>query len=407
MRSLLLGSRRRTDKPVTILQVLPRLLPGGVERDAIGVAGAVADAGGTSLVATAGGPLITEVYRVGARPVFLPLDQVGTLMRYQNVGRLLRALQKEHVDLVHLHSRLSGWSVMTAAQRAGCSLVTGLNSHYVGDGDSGRRPTAVTAAGDRILAVSDFAAEQFAGAFPAAIERLRIVDRGIDLQRFDPEKVTAERMVRLARQWRLVDGRPLVLMPARFLPFKGHRLLLEAASLLGERDFHCLLLGFDVDGPAYRREIEALIGRMGLYERVHVATDCNDMPAAYMLADVVVSAATQPEAFARIVVEAQAMGRPVVAPAHGDALHQAGHGKMAWLVPPNEPAPLARAIAEGLALSPQERRILAPHAIALVRARFSQHLMRRQTLQVYDELLKSRQPARGRSGDPTALVSSP
>jgi glycosyltransferase involved in cell wall biosynthesis len=97
----------------------------------------------------------------------------------------------------------------------------------------------------------------------------------------------------------------------------------------------------------------------------------------------------------------------VVAPAPNDALHQAGHGKMAWLVPPNEPAPLARAIAEGLALSPQERRILAPHAIALVRARFSQHLMRRQTLQVYDELLKSRQPARGRSGDPTALVSSP
>src|SRR5437868_447761 len=77
MRSLLLGSRRRADKPVTILQVLPRLLPGGVERDAIGIAGAVADAGGTSLVATAGGPLITEVYRVGAKPVFLPLDQAG------------------------------------------------------------------------------------------------------------------------------------------------------------------------------------------------------------------------------------------------------------------------------------------------------------------------------------------
>jgi glycosyltransferase involved in cell wall biosynthesis len=372
----------------------------------VGSAGAVVEAGGTSLVATAGGPLITEVYRVGARPIFLPLDQAGTLARYQNVGRLVRILQKEDVDLVHLHSRLSGWSVLAAAQRAGRPLVTGLNSHYVGDGDA-RRPTEVTVAGDRILAVSDFAAEQLADAYPAAVERLRIIDRGIDLMRFDPEKVTAERMVRLARLWRLVDGRPLVLMPARFLRCKGHKLLIEAIQLLGDRDFHCLLLGFDVDGPGYRREIEALIGRLGLAERIHVATDCSDMPAAYMLADVVVSAATAPEGFARVVVEAQAMGRPVVAPAHGDALYQAGHGKMAWLVPPGEAAPLARAIGEGLALTSHERRILAPHAIALVRARFSQHLMRRQTLQIYDELLKARQPARGRSGDPTALVSSP
>src|SRR5450432_2794632 len=144
MRALLLGSRRRADKPVTILQVLPRLLPGGVERDAVGIAGAVVEAGGTSLVATAGGPLITEVYRVGARPIFLPLDQAGTLARYQNVGRLVRVLQKEDVDLVHLHSRLSGWSVLAAAQRAGRPLVTGLNSHYVGDGDAARRPTEVT-----------------------------------------------------------------------------------------------------------------------------------------------------------------------------------------------------------------------------------------------------------------------
>jgi len=405
MKALLFGSRRRADKPVTILQVLPRLLPGGVERDAIGIAGAVVEAGGTSLVATAGGPLIAEVYRVGARPVFLPLDQVGALSRYQNVGRLQRVLQKEGVDLVHLHSRLSGPSVLAAARRAGCALVTGLNSHYVGGDDGGRRPTAVTAEGDRILAVSDFAAEQFAGAYPAAAERLRIIDRGIDLQRFDPEKVTAERMVGLARQWRLVDGRPLVLMPARFLRCKGHRLLIEAVALLADRDFHCLLLGFDVDGPARRREIEALIGRAGLSERIHIAADYADMPAAYMLADVVVSAATLPEGFARTVVEAQAMGRPVVAPAHGDAVHQAGHGKMAWLVPPGEAAPLARAIGEGLALSAHERRILAPHAIALVRARFSQHLMRRQTLQIYDELLKSRQAARGDA--PTALVSSP
>jgi glycosyltransferase involved in cell wall biosynthesis len=405
MRRPALGRDRPADKPVTVLQVLPQLLPGGVERDALDVAGAVAAAGGVSLVATAGGPLITEVYRVGARPVFLPLDQGGAIARYQNAGRIGRALQKHEVDLVHMHSRLSGWSVVAAVQRAGLPLVTSVYNHTVGEPQSARRPTAPMAEGDRILAVSDFAAEQLATAFPEAIPRLRIVDRGIDLVRFDPERVTGERMVNLARSWRLVDGRPLVLVPARFLRCKGHAIVIEAIEALADRDLHCLLLGFDVDGPGYRAELEQAIARRGLGERIHIATDCADMPAAYMLADVVVSAATAPEAFARTVVEAQAMGRPVVATGHGDAALQAGHGKMAWLVPPGDAAALAEALGQALSLTPSERRTWGPHAIALARARLSQHLLRRQTLQVYDELLRAGAAARHR--DDPALASSP
>jgi glycosyltransferase involved in cell wall biosynthesis len=404
MRTALGPQRRAAEKPVTVLQVLPQLLPGGVERDALDVAGAVAAAGGISLVATAGGPLITEVYRVGARPVFLPLEQTGTIARYQNAGRIARALQKHGVDLVHLHSRLSGASVVTAVQRAGLPLVTSVYNHYVGDPQSPRRPTGPVAEGDRILAVSDFAAEQLAGAYPESIPQLRIVDRGIDLVRFDPERVTAERVATLARDWRLADGRPLVLVPARFLRCKGHAIVIEAVAALADRDLQCLLLGFDVDGPGYRAGLEQAIARRGLGERIHIATDCADLPAAYMLADVVVSAAISPEAFARTVVEAQAMGRPVVATAHGDAALQAGHGKMAWLVPPGDAGTLAGALGQALSLTAAERRVFAPHAIALARARLSQHLLRRQTLQVYDELL--RLGAAARRDDP-ALARSP
>jgi glycosyltransferase involved in cell wall biosynthesis len=399
------AGRQGADKPVTVLQVLPQLLPGGVERDALDVAGAVAAAGGVSLVATSGGPLIAEVYRVGAQPVFLPLDQTGAIARYQNAGRIGRALQKHGVDLVHMHSRLSGWSVVAAAQRCGLPLVTSVYNHYVGDPQSGRRPTAAVAEGDRILAVSDFAAEQLATAYPETAPRLRIVDRGIDLVRLDPERVTGERMIKLARDWRLVDGRPLVLVPARFLRCKGHAIVIEAVAALAGRDLHCLLLGFDVDGPEVRAELEQTIARRGLGERIRIVAGCGDLPAAYMLADVVVSASTSPEAYARTIVEAQAMGRPVVATGHGDAALQAGHGKMAWLVPPGDAGALAGALGQALSLSAAERRTYAPHAIALARARLSQHVLRRQTLQVYDELLRAGPSARRR--DDPALASSP
>ena len=98
-----------------------------------------------------------------------------------------------------------------------------------------------------------------------------------------------------------------MLVPARFLRCKGHAIVIEAVAALAGRDLHCLLLGFDVDGPGYRAELEQAIARRGLGERIRIVPGCADLPAAYMLADVVVSASTSPEAYARTIVEAQAM----------------------------------------------------------------------------------------------------
>src|SRR5206468_7674249 len=132
---------------------------------------------------------------------------------------------------------------------------------------------------------------------------------------------------------------------------------------LGRRDVCGVLVGGE-HHSGFRRELEEAIGQFGLAERFRIIEDCRDMPTAYTLADVVVSASTDPEGFGRVIVEAQAMGRPVVATDHGGARETIQPGITGWLAPPSDPAALADAIGAALALDPAERAAFARRAIA-------------------------------------------
>src|SRR5690606_13014407 len=169
----------------------------------------------------------------------------------------------------------------------------------------------------------------------------------------DPARVSAERVVRLAREWRLPDDVPVVMLPGRLTRWKGQLDLVEAMAVLGRHDVRCLLVGSDEGKSGYRREIEAAIRRHRLESVIGIVEHCADMPAAYMLADVVVSASNRPEGFGRVAVEAQAMGRPVVATDHGGARETVVAGETGWLVPLADPAAMAAAISQALSLEPE------------------------------------------------------
>jgi len=119
------------------------------------------------------------------------------------------------------------------------------------------------------------------------------------------------------RNWQLKDGLPVVMLPGRVTRWKGHVDLLHAAQRLPHRDFQLVFVGDHEQKPAFRDELIMLVKQLGLQGHVQLVGDCRDMAAAFMLADVVVSASSEPEGFGRIAVEAQAMGRPVVATDHG------------------------------------------------------------------------------------------
>ena len=372
-----------------VLQVLPRLGTGGAERGAIDVAGAIMAAGGKAVVASAGGPLIHELARTGAIHETLPLDSKNPWVMYANIGRIEKLIRRHGIQIVHARSRAPAWSASIAAKRTGVHFVTTFHSTYGLQSGLKRRYNAIMARGERVIAISDFIADHIRENYGIDESRLRVIHRGIDLARFDPDRVSAERVIHLARQWRIADDVPVVMLPGRVTRRKGHDLLIEAVARLKDRELRCLMVGPDEGRGTFRRELEALAKRLGVAGWVQFTGECRDMPAAYKLADVVVAASSTPEAFGRVIAEAQAMGRPVVATDHGGAREQLLGGRMAWLTPPSDQVALAQAIDEALDLPVAERELLAPSAIANVRARFSKDAMCARTLLVYRELVGS------------------
>ena len=376
----------------SVLQVLPALgAQGGVERGAVEVAHAVAAAGGRALIASAGGPLVHELRRSGATHVTLPLDSKNPFVIRSNATALARLIEAEKIDIVHARSRAPAWSAEAAARKTGARFVTTFHGTYSAGNWLKRRYNSVMARGERVIAISGFIAGHVRRIYGVPASRIRIIHRGVDFNRFDAARVSAERVAKLAREWRLADGVPVVMLPGRLSRWKGQAVLIEAIAKLGRRDVRCMLVGSDQGRSAYRRELVRLVGRLGLNEIVRLVDHCGDMPAAYMLTDVVVSASTDPEAFGRVVAEAQALGRPVIATDHGAAREIIIPDETGWLVPPGDAAALAERLGKVLDLAAEARHRLAAQAIANVRANFTTDLMCARTLAVYDEVLADHQ----------------
>jgi glycosyltransferase involved in cell wall biosynthesis len=375
-----------TVRPPVVLQILPSLVSGGAERGTVELAGALVETGWTSYVASGGGPLESEIARAGATHLNLPLASKNPLVMRRNTVALARLIRQLGVDIVHARSRAPAWSAGAAARATGRRFVTTFHNAYGARTALKRRYNSVMARGDRVIAISEFVADHVARVYGVGRDRLRTIPRGVDLEIFDPNRVGAQRIVNLARQWRLPDGIPVVMLPGRLTRWKGGLDFITAVAKLGRNDICCVLAGSE-QRHGFRRELEAAIRDNGLAGLFRIVEECRDMPAAYMLADVVVSASRDPEGFGRVIVEAQAMGRPVVATDHGGARETIVPGLTGWLVPPRDPAALAAVLGEALSITVVERQQLAQRSIAHIAARYTREAMCAGTIRVYEELL--------------------
>jgi len=379
-----------TDNKVSmgvVLQVLPHMAAGGLVRGAIDVAGAQVKAGWTALVASEGGHGVRELERLGARHFVLPLASKNPMVMFRNVWRLRRLIREYKIDVLHARSRAPAWSALVAARHSNIPLITTFHGTYGHSSRLKRRYNKVMALGDGVISISQHIADHIREVYGVTDDRVRVIYRGIDIDLFDPLQVSAERVVHLANEWRLADPIPVIMMPGRLTRWKGQKVLIEALAHLGRRDIRCLIVGDDQGRDRYRQELEALIKRRNLTDIVYFPGHCRDMPAAYMLSDVVVSASTEPEAFGRVVVEAQAMGRPVVASDHGASRETIVPGKTGWTFRPGDPMDLADVLQRSLALTSGERKRLANDAISHVRHRFTLESMCNRTMTTYREVL--------------------
>jgi glycosyltransferase involved in cell wall biosynthesis len=372
----------------TVLQVLPALGAGGVERGTVEVAAALVQAGFRAIVASEGGKLEHDLARAGAAHITLPLATKSPIGMWRNARALADLVQAEKIDILHARSRAPAWSAHVAARRSGRHFVTTWHGTYNEDLPFKRRYNAVMGAGERVIAISRFIAEHLLARGAADPARVRVIPRGVDPQKFDPLAVNGARIEAMTRALALPDGVPIVLLPGRITRWKGQAVLVDAMALLARTDAIAVLLGDDQGREKFRAELQARVAELGLEGRVFLRPNVADMPAALKLASVVVSASTDPEAFGRVVIEGQAMGRPVVATDHGGAAETVVHEATGLLVPPGEPRALAEAIDRLLALDPLQAAALGLASRAHVLAQgYTTDAMCAATLDVYRELL--------------------
>jgi glycosyltransferase involved in cell wall biosynthesis len=378
---------RMSDRPRTILQVLPRLDTGGAERVAIEIAEAVIKAGHKAMIACDGGVLSQSALRAGAEIVTLPLASKSPLTIRRNASRLARLIRERGISLVHAHSRAPAWSAFWATQRTKIPFVTTYHGRYNENAPFKRRYNAVMASGDRVIAVSQFIGELVRERHGVAEDRLRIIPGGVDMVKFDPAAVLGDRAVRLAQSWRMDMGDSVIMLPGRLTSWKGQKLLISALAASRHKDSVAVLVGGNQGREAYSQSLIAHAQALGVADRVRLVGHTEDMPAALILADIVVNTSTDPEAFGRTIVEAQAMGRLVIAANHGGARETIVHGRTGFLVPPGDAAVLAGVIDMALDMTPEMRIAWGENARAMVGAQFSVAAMQYAVLNVYGELL--------------------
>ncbi len=379
-----------TDAAPAVLQVLPALGAGGVERGTLEIAEALAAAGMRALVASAGGPLVPALERLGARHVELPLTSKSPWAVWRNASALAALIRQEGVGIIHARSRAPAWSALLAARRTGARFVTTYHGTY-GEGLPGKRLyNSVMARGERVIAISGFIAGHIGARHGTDPARIRVIPRGVDPSAFDPAAIAPARLAALRAAWGLAEGGPpVVMLPARLTRWKGAEVLVEAmARLAPRREVLALLVGgAEPRREGYRAALETLVAARGLGDRVRLMGHAEDMPAALLLADVVVHASIEPEAFGRTVIEAQAMERPVIAADLGAPRETVEEAVTGWRVRPGDPAALAQAIGWVLDLPAPERAAVGRRARQAVLARYTTAAMQRATLDVYRELL--------------------
>lgn len=375
-------------KQPAVMQVIPNLGAGGAETGCIDVAIGIAKAGATSIVVSNGGARVHELTRAGVTHIQLPVHSKNPITMWRNIGRLQSLIKRHKVDIIHARSRAPAWSCMKAAKNAGIRYMSTCHAAYKISGEAKRFYNSAIAKGERIIAISYYIAEYLREEYKTDPDIIRIIQRGIAIEKFHPGAVSAGALIRLTKEWRVPDGMNIILMPARITRIKGHHVLIEAMAKLNRDDVFCIIIGDDQGRTEYRAELEATIAANHLEGRIRIINHCNDMPSAYMLSAVVVVPSVEPEGFGRVPIEAQAMGRPVIAADHGGVRETIIPGETGWLVPPRDADALAQAINEALSLNEEQRAILAARTMFHVADNFTRDHMVNQTLDVYAELLR-------------------
>lgn len=382
-----------------VMQILPALENGGVERGTIDIAKALKKSDFEPIVISSGGILVYQLTEAKIRHIKLPVHSKNPFVIHANIKKIADLILENQVGVVHVRSRAPMWSAYFACKKTNTKLLSTIHGTYSLKFlfwqifPLKKFYNAIMLKADAMIAVSEFIKDyliknyqQKNKIFP--LEKITVIQRGVDLDYFNFQKVSKNRVIDLSKKWHLPDGKKIILMPARFTAWKGHEFLIEALAKV-KNNFLCVLVGSDHGHKKFRKKIESKIVKENLEGKVKIVGICKDMPTAYAVSHLVICPSVKPEAFGRVAIEAQASSRIIIATKIGGALETIIDGKTGFLVEPQDVEKLAELIDRVLDFSDEKTHEIAAAARAHVEEKFSNKKMCNDTIEVYKSLIST------------------
>jgi glycosyltransferase involved in cell wall biosynthesis len=355
-------------KPTKTIQIVAGMDQGGVERGTLEFALYMKNKGIDMHVASSGGQLVAELEAAGITHHTLPLQRRDPITLIYNTIKIIQLMNREKFKIAHARSRGPAWATYLACSFTKTPMITTFHgAHNIQNGLK-RFYNSSMVRGERVIAVSKFMQEHILKNYKwfADESTIDVAPRGIDTEAFDTNKVSATDVKDIRQKYEATDADIVIALPGRITRLKGQSDFIKSLAILAEETTLPSWKAWIIGGAkgskqTYLEELNAEIAAAGLSERIIFTGAQSNMPLFMKAADIVVSASTHPESFGRTTLEAEAMGTPVVATAHGGSLETVKNGETGYLSEPSNPESMTKMLRQ-LIINPEKRTTMGDNA---------------------------------------------
>ena len=380
---------------LNVLQVIPKLGYGGAETGCYDIAHFLPENNCGSFLATSGGELLKFVKKDKVKLFRLPVHSKNPLLIIFNTLMLSIYIILFKINIIHARSRAPAWSCYFASLLTRRVFVTTFHGTYNFKSNLKKFYNSIMLRAKLTIAGSNFIFQHINENYSEYLKKekkLRVIFRGINVDYYNSKNISVLKQEKLKQEWDLSSNKFTILLPGRLTYWKGQEKFIESLNILVEdyniSNFQAIILGSDQGRTVYTKKLNNLVQRYSLNKKVKFISHCKEMPLAYSLSDVVISASIEPEAFGRVSVEAQSMGKPIIASNIGGSKETIINKKTGFLYKYDDPRELAKILNTVIQLSSEELKIIGNEGRKNVTKKFDVEKMCNTTFTEYKKLLK-------------------
>jgi glycosyltransferase involved in cell wall biosynthesis len=381
---------------INVLQVIPKLGYGGAETGCYDIAHFLSENDCGSFLATSGGDLLKFVNKDKVKIFRLPVHSKNIFLIIFNALVLALYIIFFKINIVHARSRAPAWSCYFASLLTRRIFVTTFHGTYNFKSNVKKFYNSIMLKAKLTIAGSNFIFSHISENYNEYLSRekkLRVIYRGINVDYYNSKNISILKQEKLKQEWDLSSNKFTILLPGRLTYWKGQEKLIESLNILIEdydvTNFQAIILGSDQGRKVYKKKLINLVERYHLNKKIRFIQHCKEMPLAYSLADVVVSASIEPEAFGRVSVEAQSMGKPIIASNIGGSKETVINKKTGFLYKHDDPRELAKSLNTVIQLSSDELKSMGNEGRKNITKKFDVETMCQSNLKEYKNLIKN------------------